>query len=160
MSSVPFVSSKDVETAKQRLIEVPISEMPAFIGYALKEAARTNFAVKTLGGIKQYLTAYLALKKRDVAETARALVRQAQEREDAERQAYDQYRRRVADSLFQSLPKAEQDLIEELADKRTSGFEGSLRTSMLKFSKIRLAIERHGEKLTSFEQWKSDRSAA
>ena len=52
-----------METAKQLLAELPATELPAFIDYALAEARKTDFDVQTLGGIKQYLAGYIARRK-------------------------------------------------------------------------------------------------
>ena len=35
-------------------------------------------------------------------------------------------------------------------------FSGSLRTSMIEFGKIRFTIERHADRLMTFEQWKAE----
>jgi hypothetical protein len=68
--SATFVPSKDVETARQLLAELPFVEMSDFIGYALDAARRTNFDVQTLGGIKLYLAGYMARKKRRMSAEA------------------------------------------------------------------------------------------
>ena len=47
-SSIGFVNSKDVETAKQLLTKIDFEEMPAFFDYALAEARATRFDVQTL----------------------------------------------------------------------------------------------------------------
>jgi hypothetical protein len=51
--SIAFVPSKDVETAKLVLAALGFDEVPAFLDYALAEAKKTNFDIKTLGGTKQ-----------------------------------------------------------------------------------------------------------
>ena len=63
-ASNTFIPTKDKETAKGLLAELPFDEMPAFIDYALAEARRTNFDVQTLGGIKHYLAGYMAFRSR------------------------------------------------------------------------------------------------
>src|SRR5271170_3781339 len=160
VSSVAFVSSKDVETAKQLLAELPFVEMPAFIDYALTEAARTNFAVKTLGGVRQYLPPYLAHKQRRAIERARTVAREAKQREEAARGEFEQERRLAATRLFASLPADEKATIESLAIERAATFDGSLREKMFDFSRLRFTIARHGSKLKTFEQWRDERSAA
>lgn len=160
VSSVAFVSSKDVETAKQLLSGVPFAEMPAFLDYALGEASRTNFAVKTLGGIRQYLAGYVALKSRRATDAVRTTARASQQRQEAESHDYDQFRRAAAAGLFETLPKGEQSVIEQMASARTAAFDGPLRESLLAFNRTRFTIERHGAKLRTFEQWKADRPAA
>jgi hypothetical protein len=159
VSSVAFVSSKDVETAKQLLAEVPFTEMPAFIDFALDEAGRTNFAVKTLGGVRQYLAPFLAKKQRRAIENARTAARAAERLEEDRRTEFEQQRRLAATRLFASLPADEKATIESLAIERAATFDGSLREKMFAFNRLRFTIERHGSKLKTFEQWRDDRSA-
>ena len=40
--------------------------MPAFLDYALAEAAKTRFDLQTLGGVKQYLNGYLQSRQRRI----------------------------------------------------------------------------------------------
>ena len=146
-----------METAKQLLSELPAAELPAFIDYALAEARKTDFDVQTLGGIKQYLAGYVARREQRAAEKVRETARREEERQDAERQAYEAARRAQALDLFASLPKPDRAAIEAQAAAHAAKFSGSLRTSMIEFSKVRFTIERHGDKLTTFEQWQTER---
>ena len=155
--SIAFVPSKDVETAKQLLAELPAAELPAFIDYALTEARKTNFDVQTLGGIKQYLAGYSARREQQATEKVREAARREEERRDSECQAYEAARRAQALDLFASLPKPDRAGIEAQAAAHAAKFSGSLRTSMIEFGKLRFTIERHADKLTTFEQWKAER---
>ena len=157
IDKVAFVSTKEVVTAKAMLEQVPFAEMPSFIEFALAEASRTNFPVKTLGGIKQYLADYLALKGRREANRAQKEAQDAHDHAEAERLAYDRDRRREAMALFQSLSHAEQATIDAGAATGAASFNGTLRDSMVEFNKVRLTIERHGDRLKSFEQWREHR---
>ena len=116
-ASIAFVPSKDVETAKHLLAQLPAAELPAFIDYALAEARKTNFDVQTLGGIKQYLAGYIARSKQRAAEKVRENARREEERQDAERQAYETSRRAQALDLFASLPEAQRASIEAQAGR-------------------------------------------
>ena len=80
-------------------------------------------------------------------------------REDARRQAYDRYRRSTATHIFAALPKSEQDIINGLAQTCAAKFNGSLQGSMTEFNRVRFTIERHGDRLMTFEQWQSDQIA-
>src|SRR3954471_18503209 len=118
VSSIAFVNSKDVQTAKQLLTEIPIEEAPAFLDFALDAASRTNFNVQTLGGLRQYLAPYKAQQ----ATTAFAKRRQAASTQNEDdRLAYDRYRREASGALFQSLPAGEQETIEPITafERRT-----------------------------------------
>jgi hypothetical protein len=117
--SIAFVPSNDVETAKLVLAALGFDEVPPFLDYALAEAKTTNFDIQTLGGTKQYLASFLALKQRKVADQAQQAARKVRAQEDARRQAYDRYRRSAAADIFTALPKSEQGIIKDLA--RTDG---------------------------------------
>jgi hypothetical protein len=153
--TIAFVPSKDVETAKLVLAALGFDEVPAFLDYALAEAKKTNFDIKTLGGTKQYLASFLPLRQRKAADQAQQAARKVREQEDAQRQAYDRYRRSAAADIFAALPKSEQGIIKGLAKAYAAKFEGSLQDSMANFGRIRFTIERHGEKLITFERWQS-----
>jgi len=103
--SIAFVPSKDVETAKLVLAALGFDDVPAFLDYALAEAKKTNFDIKTLGGTKQYLASFLALRQRKAADRAQQAARKVREQVDARRQAYDRYRRSAAADIFAALPK-------------------------------------------------------
>jgi hypothetical protein len=154
--SIAFVPSMGVETAKHILATLGFDEVPAFLDYALAEAKKTNFDIQTLGGTKQYLASFLALRERKAADRAQQAAQKVQEQEDARRQAYDRYRRSEAAQTFAVLPKSEQNIIDNLARTHAAKFTGSLRDSMAEIGRVRFTIERHGEKLITFEQWQSD----
>jgi hypothetical protein len=155
-ASIAFVPSKDVETAKRLLAELAADEIPAFIDYALTEARKTDFAVQTLGGIKQYLAGYMGRRKHQAAEKGREASRREQQQQDAEQQAYDSFRRSQAAGILASLPQEERDLIEAQARDHAASFRGStLQSTMFEFGKMRFTIERHKHMLMTFEQWKA-----
>jgi Replication initiator protein A len=160
LASIAFVPSKDVETAKQLLAELPADELPAFFDYALAEARKTDFDVQTLGGIKQYLPSYTARKKYQAAAKVRDAARQRMEQKDAEQHAYDTFRRSEAAGIFESLPQTQRVIIEAEAQAHAAKFTGSLRDTMMAFGKVRSTIERHADKLTTFEQWKAARATS
>ena len=153
--SVAFVPSKDVETAKQLLAELPAEEVPSFIDYALAEASKTNFDVQTLGGIKQYLAGYLSFRQRQAAEKVHEAARRQREQQEAAQHAYDTFRRAEAAQIFASLPGVEREAIEVQATAHSAKFSGPLRVMMFEFAKARFTIEHHADKLTTFEQWQA-----
>jgi hypothetical protein len=155
---IPYVSSKEVETARHLLTQVPFEDVSNFLDYALTEAKRTRFDVQTLGGLKQYLTAYRQSREHRVAAAAAGAARQAREREEATKLAYDRYRRAAAEQLFAGLPTTERTLIENLARAGSRPFAagtGSLASTMYEITKIRIAVERHPHSVMNFEDWKA-----
>ena len=133
--------------------------MPAFIDYALAEAQRTNFDVQTIGGIRQYLGGYAAFRKSRAAAKAQEGASAVREREAADRNAYDQDRRRQANILFEQLPPEEQDEISAQASAYAASFGGSLKDTMFALRRTQLTIKGHGDQLKTFEQWRDQRAA-
>ena len=151
VSSVAFVNSKDVNTAKQILAEITFKEAPAFLDFALAAARDTNFDVQTLGGVRQYLARY---KARQIAEATATRHKTTSDKSDAERLAYDRYRRQKAQTLFQSLPSREQQVIDEMAERAAARFNGSLRASMRGVYRAQITARRHPNHIKTLDQWR------
>jgi hypothetical protein len=155
-----FATSKDVEAGRQLLSRLAMSEMPAFIDYALAEARKTAFDVQTLSGIKQYMAGYLASKRERASEAARERQQRLQQRREEEELAYERARRAAAEELFRALTPAEQAEI----DARANTYGGKLRGDMARLvsgrNKVRAIIELHSDKLPSFDAWRQARKAA
>jgi hypothetical protein len=149
-----------VETAKQLLTKVGFDDMPAFLDYALAEARSTRFDVQTLGGLKQYVTGYLATRERRAAARAKDIARPATERDDAFRSEYDTYRRNEAARILAGLPKAARAAIENDARPHVAHFAGPLREQMLEVRKRILTAQRYGDRIKSFEEWSVSRRAS
>ena len=158
--SIGFVNSKDVETAKQLLAKIGFEDIPAFLDYALGEARGTRFDVQTLGGLRQYLTGYLAKREHRATARAQDSARATAERESALRAEYDDYRRSEAVRIFARLPKATQAAIEKDARPHVASFTGPLRERMLGVRTWMLTAQRFGDRIKSFEQWKASRRAS
>ena len=158
---VPYVSSKDVATAKELLAHVPFADMPDFLDYALAEAAKTRFALQTLGGVKQYLNGYLENRQRRAAAKAAMTAREADERATNARVEYSCFRRVEADKLFGALPAGEQAAIEALARSKSlpaGRYSGPLAEMLFKLKRTQITIERHPDRMTSFECWSAARA--
>jgi hypothetical protein len=156
---IPYVSSKDVETAKDLLAAIPMEQMNAFLNYALSEAERTRFDLQTLGGVRLYLNGYLQVGERHAAEKAKVAAKQAEEREADDRADYNRYLRNAVAELFDSLTAPEQTAIENLARAKAHtpiGGTGYLSNTFYELERTRLTIERNPGKLPSFDQWKAE----
>jgi hypothetical protein len=151
VASIAYVSSKDVETAKQFLTEISFEEAPAFLDFAMAAARETNFDVQTLGGLRQYLARYKAREETQKAVRDETAARR--EKED-ERLAYDRYRRLEIAAIFASLPTDERTTIEELAARAAATFRGSLRDTMLSTKRSQITAQRHGDRIKSFDDWR------
>ncbi len=159
-SSIGFVNSKDVETAKQLLLKIGLGDIPSFLDYALAEARSTRFDVQTLGGLRQYVTGYLAARDRKAVGRAQDAARQAAELKDALRARYDDYRRKEASRIFATLPKAARAAIEKDARPHVASFTGTLRERMLTVRTRMLTAQRYGSRIKSFEDWKATQRAS
>ena len=155
VQSIAFVPSKDVETAKQFLSEMPFAEIEDFINYGLNEAARSNFNVQTLGGLKQYLAPYLRQKSNRTVATQVNDRHSVKERDQRERYAaYTAQQASRSAGLLAGLPATEQAEIRALAAAKASGLPGSLQARMIDFHTARITAKRHGQPIQSFDEWK------
>jgi hypothetical protein len=156
---IPYVSTKDVDTAKELLARVPMAEIPAFLDYALAEAQKTRFDVQTLGGVKHYVDGYL---RRREAHAAAGAARQAEERETRARIDYDRFRRTEIEALFKTLPIDERSAIEAAARPTAAPGgrkDGPLAQTFFEINRARIMAKRHPGRLTSFEQWRRQHAA-
>lgn len=159
--SVPYVSSKDVSTAKELLTHMPMAGIAHFLDYAFSEAAKTRFDLQTLGGVKQYLNGYFEARQRRSAALAAEAARQEEDRKAKLQLEYVCFRRDEANRLFKTLPAEERAAIEALA-RATTASKGRHDTYMVetlvKLKQTQVTAERHTHRLTSFEHWRAQRS--
>ncbi len=140
-----YVSSKEVETAKELLAHVSMAQIPDFLDYALAEAGKTRFDLQTLGGVSQYLNGYQQTRERRNSDKVAAAARRSQERQTQLRLDYDQYRRTEAQRLFDRLPAGEQAEIEALARAKLNAggpVSDFMAQTLFRVEKLRLTIER------------------
>jgi hypothetical protein len=159
---IPYVSTRDVGTAKEILALIPMAEIPDFIDYALAEAEKTRFDVQTLGGVKQYVNRYLKARQTRVAAKAAAAASHAEERETQARIDYDRFRREQLNAIFRTLPAEEQESIGSVASatvlpaRRKDAF---LARTFVEIERARITGERYGDRIPSFERWRADHTA-
>jgi hypothetical protein len=159
LAAVPYVSQKETESAKFILEQVAFEGAGNFLDYALAEAKRTKFQVKSLGGLKGYLPRYLAaLEQRRTSRAANAK-HEARIRQEAENTSYSQYRQQKANALFATLPKSEQQAIEAVARNRsakpfTTATSGALSVRFFEMEKARATAERYPNQFPTLADWK------
>jgi hypothetical protein len=156
-SQIASFPSKDVATARDILKVVPFTEIGNFLDYALAEAKRTGFEVQTLGGVRQYLAAYQAAKAAKRASKAQEERMTQKHQAEAEKTAYEAYKRSEARRIFETLALEERNTIETEATTRAASFTGSLRKIMTDRKRDEIVIERHGDAIEGFENWRADR---
>lgn len=155
-AGIPYVPSKDVETAKYLLSRVSFEHIPDFLDYALAEAKKTSFDVQTLGGLKQYLSRYQERRTQRATAKATQARREAEDKATEQRMNYDRFRRAEADRLFSSLPPKDRSAIEAAAYTKSPHFargSGSLAQTMFEIERARITAQRHPGKIPSLEQW-------
>ena len=157
VTSVAFVSSKDVETAKLILAEIAFDQTPAFLDFALSAARETNFDVQTLGGLRQYLARF---KARQHAQASARQEDLAKRDDESQRVAYDGYRRKEATAIYQSLTIEEQQKITTFAERAAARFDGTLRRSMTDFYRVQITAQRHSGRIRTREEWRAAALAA
>lgn len=147
LASIAFISTRDRQTARELLKHLDFADMPDFIAFALQEADRTSFDVQTLGGIKQYLGAYLDAKtKREVLQQRQAVVKSRLETERLESVQQTAMLDRARD-LFAHLSVRQQEEIRAEAMSKAAKFSGSLQAVMIEHHIAQITAGRHGNKL-------------
>ena len=159
-AGIPYVPSKDVETAKYLLTHISFEQMSDFIDYGLAQAKKTRFDVRSLGGLKQYLAGYIAHRDEFTARQATRTTRDAEEKATHARTEYSHFRRLQADRLFATLSAHEQATIEAAArgtGPRVSE-KGSLGQIVFGIERARIVADKYPKKIVSFEQWQQRRA--
>lgn len=155
-AGIPYVPSKDVETAKYLLARVAFEDIPDFLDYALAEAKKTRFDVQTLGGLKQYLSRYQERHAQRAAAKAAQTRRTVEDKATQQRMDYDRYRRAQAVRLFSSLPAKERASIEAAALAKAPRYgrgSGPLAQTIFEIERVRITAQRHPKIIPTFEQW-------
>jgi hypothetical protein len=157
-AGIPYVPSKDVETARQILALVPFDDVSDFIDYALAQAKKTRFEVQNLGGIRQYLDGYLQARERRASARPAQAAHEVTQKATQDRMDYDRFRRAEADRIFSSLTGGEQAAIEAAARAKTphqGRGKGSLAEIIFGIDRARITAERHAARILSFADWKA-----
>jgi hypothetical protein len=157
VKQITFSTSSDVESARQLLTHVSFEEAPAFLDYALGQAASTRFDVQTLAGLKQYIPGFLASRESRARAKAQAEAAARQKAQEALRTAYDRFRRDQARDLYATLPADERAIIDAEARRTSTSFNGSgsLAERMLDIRKSSITAQRHSDKIKTFDEWQS-----
>jgi DNA-binding XRE family transcriptional regulator len=146
-------SEKETSFAASLLEKHTVADMRRFIDYGLAEASKTNFDIKTLGGLKKY---YLPYTKHLAAQArTRALGVEEDEKRANERHlsAYDSYRHGEVAKIRSVLSPAEIKAIEtgirEELEAQHSG--AKIFSGWIQRRADRAIAEKHG--VLSFEEW-------
>ena len=153
----PYVSCKEVETAKQLLRHVSFEEMPDFHRLRARRAQKTKFDVQTLGGLKQYLSRYQgATHSADHGRGNPGPSARPRRRPPNDEWITTAFRRAEADRLFASLPVKERIAIEAAARAKAPRYgrgPGSLAQTIFEIERARITVERHPKNIPSLDEW-------
>jgi hypothetical protein len=147
-------SEKETSFAASLLEMRAMEDVRGFIDYGLAEASKTNFDIKTLGGLKKYYQPYTKL----LAAQARAATRDAEEEEKREEErrlaAYNTYRQEEVAKIRATLSPAEIEAIEtgirEELEAQHSGTK--IISGWVRQRADRAIAEKHGS-IISFKEW-------
>jgi hypothetical protein len=154
MAGIPYVSSAEIQQAKNILSRVAFGNVASFLDFALGQARITNYDPQSLAGITKYLEPFLASQERRSA--ARA-VYTAKEGKEAERKAYDAFCRAMIEKVLAALPAEDRSTIECLAQEDAARFTGNAR--MTDAAKMRITMARYPASVPTLEQWRGSQAA-
>jgi hypothetical protein len=148
-------SEKETAFAASLLEKHTMEDLRGFIDYGLAEANKTNFDIKTLGGLKKYYLPYtkrLAAQARATARKAEEAEKQADERRLA---AYDIYRQEEVARIRGALSPTEIEDLENgiREDLEAQHPETKIFSGWIGRMADRALAEKHG--VLSFEEWQN-----
>ncbi len=158
--AIPYVSSHEVETARQILEQVGSEEAPEFLDYALKEAAETKFRRPEpwrLQAVPAGLSRCQGTPRRYRGRRG-STARRA--RREAERRVYDQLRSCCRRSpICIVAERRSRRPSTSLAQEARPGFghDGPLAEAIVAIERARITIERHADQIPSFADWQPKR---
>jgi hypothetical protein len=149
------ILDKEIEYAKTLLETYSPEEITNLILYTLDAAGRTKFAIRSFGGVKVYLNAWLDEKATRAKRAALEQKKAAKEKEQRLRDQYDLWWREEVTGLRKTTPPQEIAAMEEAATaelmeehQNPIGFPLLVRVR----TDVRLAERYH---IRSFEDWKA-----
>lgn len=146
-------SEKETSFAASLLEKRDMEDVRGFIDYGLVEASKTNFDIKTLGGLKKYYLPYTKL----LAAQAREATRDAEEHEKREEErrlaAYNTYRQEEVAKIRTTLSPAEIEFMEGAIQSELEAQHSGAKilTGWIRQRADRAIAEKHG--VLSFTEW-------
>jgi len=156
---ISFISRKETELAAKLLDQFGKKAVEDLVNYAVAEAKRTDFNMKTFGAVKQYVTPWQQSQKSRAADSKK---KDAQAKRVAVEALEDQYRRdRNAHvlALEGSLSETQKTKLTKQAERlaKTESPEDSLLTRKVTVRLIRNRLLLQKKPYPSFEDWKKSK---
>lgn len=146
-------SEKETAFAAYLLEKHTIEETKAFIAYGIAEAKKTNFEIRSIGGLKKYYASYVKVLREKAKEKAKD-TEERRTRENERRQSeYEAYRATEITRLRSSLPSDELERMENaVREELEAKHQGSkIFTGWIRQRTDHLLAEKH--EILSFEEW-------
>ena len=153
------ILDKEIEYAKTLLATYSAEEITDLILYTIDAAGRTKFAIRSFGGVKVYVNAWLDEKATRAKQVAKQQKQDAQKKEQKLRDQYELWWREQVVRLRESAPAEEIAALEETETARLNEeHQNPLSFPLLVRvgTDARLA-ERY--KIPTFEEWQEDQKA-
>lgn len=152
---------KETELAREILKKYSPTQGRQFVDYALAEAAKTKFDVKSFGAVRQYLAPFVAhlhgLGASARREAAFLHEQEVKAREEQLEKDYKEFRDAAIAEQRNALSAAEQDSLESdcrLALEEKFGSELPILKSLLRIE-VEFALARKG-RIPSYEDWRAE----
>lgn len=146
-------SEKETSFAASLLEKHSPAEVKGFIDFGILQAKKTNFDIKTLGGLKKYYFPYtkeLAARGRAMQEGERA---QTKKDEDRRLAAYESYRAKELARIRAALAESEIAALENSVRQELESIHpgSKIFTGWIRQRADRFLAEKHG--MFSFDEW-------
>ncbi|MGI8426190.1 MAG: hypothetical protein ACR2M4_06260 [Actinomycetota bacterium] len=150
-------SEKETLFASSLLEKHSVEEVKAFIDYGLAEAKKTNFDIRSFGGLKKYYPSYTQELSKKAKAKVRAMEEEQRRAEDHRRNAYEAYRADEIARIRTTLPSFEIEHMEKATrDELDAQHPGTkLFSGWVRQRVNQVLVEKHGQGILSFEQWQS-----
>jgi hypothetical protein len=155
-----ILSDKDVAQAAKLLEKHPYEEVCGFIDYALAEAKKTAYDVKTFMGIQTYHPGFLAYRKTLLQAETQEKQRQEEARHRELEERYRTFRKQRLKELRDGLSAEEFQAIERTARTRVEATHPHAigREILVRIQVDQLLAEKHV--LPSLDEWKAGQPGA
>ena len=149
---IASIISSDVATARAILEQVPFADFSTFLSFAFDEARKTNFDVRHLGGLKQYVPAFLAHQKTSAARRSQAAEAFTRQREEARQDTHDKHCRQLLRQHYEKLSPVDRQRFEDTLPPVDD--KVPLSQVIRDMERHRAILKSFSHLLPSYEDWK------
>ena len=147
-------SDKETDLAQSLLQTYTKQEIKDLIDYTVEEAQRTQFMIRTFGGVRGFVKPWLAEREARAAKRARAAAEEAEAREIFLRERYEAFKTRSIEQFKAALPPEELNALETQLRERLQNDNGpAYMADMVVRAQLDTAIAERFS-LLSFNDWK------